>query len=34
MNKKCLNVKVKSTNESLTAFRMQKLKNVRDDMAF
>ena len=34
MNKECLNVKVKSATENLTAFRMQKLKNVRDEHGF
>ena len=31
MNKKCLKGKEKSITESLTAFRMRKLKNVRDE---
>ena len=34
MNKKCLKGKTKSITESLTAFRMQKLKNVRDEHGF
>ena len=34
MNKKCLKGKGKSINESLTAFRMQKLKSVRDEYGF
>ena len=34
MNKKCLKGKGKSITESLTAFRMQKLKNARDEHGF
>ena len=34
MNKKCLKGKGKSITESLTAFRMQKLKNARDEHVF
>ena len=34
MNKKCLKGKGKSITESLTAFRMQKLKNTRDEHGF
>ena len=34
MNKKCLEVKGKSITESLTAFRIQKLKNARDEHGF
>ena len=34
MNKKCLKGKGRSITESLTAFRMQKLKNARDGHVF
>ena len=34
VNKKCLKGKGKSITESLTAFRMQKLKNARDEHGF
>ena len=34
VNKKCLKGKGKSIIESLTAFRMQKLKNARDEHIF
>ena len=34
MNKNCLKGKGKSLTESLTAFRMQKLKNARDKHGF
>ena len=34
MNKKCLKGKDKSITGSLTAFRMQKLKNTRDGHGF
>ena len=34
MNKKYLKGKGKPITESLTAFRMQKLKNARDEHAF
>ena len=34
MNKKCLKSKGKSINESLNIFRMQKLKNARDEDGF
>ena len=34
MNKKCLESKDKSITESLTTFRMQKLKNARDEHDF
>ena len=34
MNKKCLNGEGKSITESLTAVRMQKLKNARDEHVF
>ena len=34
MNKKCLKDKVKSITESLTVFRMQKLKNTKDKHGF
>ena len=34
MNKKCLKGKGKSITESLTAFRMQKLKNAKDKHGF
>ena len=34
MNKKCLKGKGRSITESLTAFRMQKLKNARDGRFF
>ena len=34
MNKKCLKGKGKSITESLTVFRMQKLKNARDEHGF
>ena len=34
MNKKCLKGKGKSLTESLTAFRMQKLKSARDEHGF
>ena len=34
LNKKCLKGKGKSITESLTAFRMQKLKNARDEHGF
>ena len=34
MNKKCLKGTGKSITESLTAFRMQKPKNARDEHVF
>ena len=34
MNKKCLKGNGKLITESLTAFRMQKLKNARDEHGF
>ena len=34
MNKKCLKGKGKSIAKSLTAFRMQNLKNARDEHDF
>ena len=34
MNKKCLRGKVKSVTESLTTFRIQKLKNARGEHGF
>ena len=34
VNKKCLKGKGKSVTKSLTAFRMQKLKNARDEHGF
>ena len=34
MNKRCLKGKGKSMTESLAAFRIQKLKNARDEHGF